>query len=77
MSLHEQRMGAFGKKRNRIKTRKSGASLLSALKRDRSLYLLALPGLAFFLVFKYMPMWGIVIAFLTIRPFVGFKAANG
>lgn len=73
MSLHEQRMGAFGKKRNRIKTRKSGASLLSALKRDRSLYLLALPGLAFFLVFKYMPMWGIVIAFFDYSPFRGLQ----
>src|SRR5437868_15394931 len=29
----------------------------------RYLYLLMLPGLLFFLVFAYIPMWGIIIAF--------------
>ncbi len=31
--------------------------------RDKWLYLLLLPGLIYFLVFKYLPMWGIVISF--------------
>ena len=31
--------------------------------RDKWLYLLLLPGLVYFLVFKYLPMWGIVISF--------------
>ena len=29
----------------------------------RYLYLLALPGVLYFLVFSYLPMWGVVIAF--------------
>ena len=33
------------------------------IQRDIWLYLLLLPGLVYFLVFKYLPMWGIVISF--------------
>jgi len=43
----------------------------TALKRDKYLYLLALPGILYFLVFKYYPMWGIVIAFKDFSPYLG------
>jgi len=33
------------------------------LKRDRALYLLMLPGIAYYLIFKYLPMYGVVIGF--------------
>jgi putative aldouronate transport system permease protein len=39
--------------------------------KSRYLYLLALPGLLFFLVFKYIPMFGVVIAFQKYSPFKG------
>ena len=53
----------------------------SEVKRDRWLYLLLLPGLIYFIVFKYLPMFGIVIAFENYvpvsgvlgSPWVGFK----
>ncbi|WP_211093592.1 ABC transporter permease [Cohnella fermenti] len=45
--------------------------LRSDLKRDRWLYLLALPGILFFIVFKYFPMYGLVIAFENYSPFKG------
>jgi putative aldouronate transport system permease protein len=35
------------------------------------LYLLALPGVLFFIVFKYVPMWGVVIAFQNYSPLSG------
>jgi putative aldouronate transport system permease protein len=38
----------------------------------RYLYLLALPGLLYFIVFAYLPMWGVVIAFKDFRLFQGF-----
>ncbi|WP_409346351.1 hypothetical protein [Paenibacillus sp. MBLB4367] len=44
----------------------------AAIKRDKYLYLLALPGLLFFLVFKYAPLWGLAIAFQDYSPFMGF-----
>lgn len=33
------------------------------LRRNRYLYILALPGLLFFIIFNYLPMFGIIIAF--------------
>lgn len=39
--------------------------------RDRWLILLLIPGLLYFIVFKYLPMWGIVIAFEDYVPFSG------
>jgi len=44
----------------------------TVLKRDKYLYLLALPGILYFLVFKYYPMWGILIAFQDFSPYLGF-----
>jgi putative aldouronate transport system permease protein len=44
---------------------------LSAWRRNRSLYLLALPGVIFFIVFKYVPMWGIIISFQDYSPYSG------
>jgi len=42
------------------------------LKRDRMLYFIASPMLAYFLIFKYLPMWGILIAFKDYSPYTGF-----
>lgn len=39
--------------------------------RDRFLYLLALPGILYFLIFRYIPMWGILISFQEYSPFQG------
>ncbi|MBP5726735.1 MAG: sugar ABC transporter permease, partial [Clostridia bacterium] len=54
------------------------------VRRDKWLYFLLLPGLIYFIVFKYLPMFGIVIAFENYVPFsgvlgsqwVGFKWFN-
>lgn len=54
---------------------------LSEIKRDYDLYLLLLPGLAALIIFKYAPMFGIIIAFKDFNlfdgiwgsPWVGFK----
>jgi putative aldouronate transport system permease protein len=39
---------------------------------NRWLYLLLVPGLAYFIVFKIAPMWGVLIAFQDYSPFLGF-----
>lgn len=41
----------------------------------RYLYLLALPGVLYFLIFAYLPMWGVVIAFKDFRLFRGFDGS--
>jgi putative aldouronate transport system permease protein len=40
--------------------------------RHRGAYLLLLPGLFYFIVYKYVPMLGLVIAFQDFNPFQGF-----
>ncbi|MCC6625999.1 MAG: sugar ABC transporter permease [Chloroflexi bacterium] len=37
----------------------------------RAVYLLMLPGLLYFLIFHYVPMWGVIIAFQDFRPWQG------
>ncbi|MBB6733629.1 sugar ABC transporter permease [Cohnella sp. CBP 2801] len=39
-------------------------------------YLMILPGLLFFLLFKYVPMLGVVIAFQNYNPFQGFQGSE-
>lgn len=51
----------------RERRRRRGAPLL----RHRTLYLMAVPGIVYFLVFKYAPMGGLVIAFQDYMPFLG------
>ena len=36
------------------------------------LYILLIPGISYFIIFKYIPMWGILIAFKDYQPFLGF-----
>ncbi|RSL35233.1 sugar ABC transporter permease [Salibacterium salarium] len=42
------------------------------LRRDKWLYLLLIPGIIYFALFKYLPMWGILMAFQDYSPFLGF-----
>ncbi|WP_425436223.1 ABC transporter permease [Paenibacillus rigui] len=54
--------------------RKGG--LFKDLSRDKYLYLLALPGILFFLIFKFVPMWGVVISFQNYSPFAGITGSE-
>lgn len=55
--------------------------LLLMLKKHKVLYLLMLPGILYYIIFKYVPMYGIIIAFqdysvgrgILDSKFVGFK----
>lgn len=42
------------------------------MKRYKYIYMLAFPAALYFLVFKYVPMWGILLAFQEYSPFRGF-----
>lgn len=43
---------------------------------DRYLYLLALPGMMFILLFEYVPMYGIVMAFQDFSPYSGILGSE-
>lgn len=55
----------------RTQTGAKRSRLLADLARDKYLYLLALPGIVYFLIFKYVPVGGLVIAFQNYSPYLG------
>lgn len=57
--------------KNKEKKRK-GQPLFAYLRSHFSLYTMILPGFLLFLVFCYFPMYGIVMAFQTFKPALGF-----
>ncbi|OAS18746.1 protein lplB [Paenibacillus oryzisoli] len=63
-------------KRIRAASARRKRSLLRKMTMDRWLYLMLLPGIIYFLLFKYGPMWGIVIAFQDYSPFQGMTGSK-
>ncbi|WP_342422139.1 sugar ABC transporter permease [Paenibacillus sp. FSL E2-0178] len=55
--------------------KRRGNAFLTALKKYKLLYLMILPGLVYFIIFKYMPMGGLVIAFQDYQPFLGITGS--
>jgi len=45
--------------------------MTAELIRNRWLYVMLLPGIIYFIVFKYLPMWGLIISFQNYHPFLG------
>ncbi|MBR7928022.1 sugar ABC transporter permease [Aerococcaceae bacterium zg-ZUI334] len=54
-----------------LKLRKRKSVLTNA-----ALYLMILPGVLYFIIFKYVPMGGIIIAFQDYQPFLGIKGSQ-
>ncbi|UQZ82386.1 putative multiple-sugar transport system permease YteP [Paenibacillus konkukensis] len=46
--------------------------LWNRILKSRHLYIMIAPGLLYFALFKYLPMWGVMIAFKDYLPFRGF-----
>ena len=51
-------------------------SFFQRVYRDRYLLLLFLPCLIYYVLFKYVPMWGVLISFKDFKPFIGFAGSN-
>lgn len=43
----------------------------SQIRKNKFLYVMVLPGVLYFLIFKYVPMGGLIIAFQDYQPFLG------
>ena len=48
--------------------KRKAQTVLSKMWKERWLYILLLPGLAFFIIYKYLPMAGLVLAFENFQP---------
>lgn len=51
---------------------KSNSDLMKRIIKHGALYVMILPGLLYFIIFKYLPMFGLVIAFQDYKPYMGF-----
>lgn len=50
--------------------------MLKRIVRNRWLYLMMLPGVAYFIIFRYVPMYGVLMAFKDYQPFLGFSGSE-
>ncbi len=48
-----------------------GKPLTKRLWKDRWLYIFLLPGIVYFAVYKYLPMWGVLMSFQNYQPHLG------
>jgi putative aldouronate transport system permease protein len=52
--------------------RRSESSVWSKVRRERWMYAFVLPGFVFFVVFRYLPLLGNIVAFEDYSPYLGF-----
>lgn len=55
--------------------KKRRTSQFMGMKRNALLYLMVLPGLIYFIIFKYLPMGGLIIAFQDYQPYLGIMGS--
>ena len=55
----------------KVKSAGSTEPLFRYMKRHKWMYLLMLPGIIYFIIFKYVPMAGLVISFQNYSPYLG------
>jgi putative aldouronate transport system permease protein len=58
------------------RTQPAFARLIRDLRRDRWIYLILMPGILYFVFFKYLPMAGLTAAFQNYQPFLGFTGSK-
>lgn len=54
----------------------AGSERFRRLKRNKWLYVMIFPGLLYFLIFKYAPMYGLVISFQDFKPYKGIADSD-
>lgn len=64
----------LARRRNAAHSESRSTLLRTRIVRERWMYLFMLPGFVYFIVFRYVPFLGNVIAFQDYSPFVGFSS---
>ncbi|MGG1517943.1 sugar ABC transporter permease [Paenibacillus oryzisoli] len=57
-------------------TRKQSSELGRRLWKNKWIYVMLLPGILYFIVFKYIPMYGLIISFQNYKPFQGITGSE-
>jgi putative aldouronate transport system permease protein len=61
---------------SRIRLKNSLRKVWAQIIKYRYMYLLTLPGFIYLLLFKFVPMWGLIIAFQNYNPFKGISGSE-
>lgn len=56
--------------------RKKRAEKWKRIKKNKLLYLMILPGILYFVVYKYLPMYGLIISFQDYKPYLGISGSE-
>ena len=56
--------------------KKQRSELMRRILRNRLLYIMILPGMLYFVIFKYLPMFGLIISFQDFKPYKGFFGSD-
>ncbi|RRJ65079.1 sugar ABC transporter permease [Paenibacillus oralis] len=57
-------------------SRKKTGELRKRLWRNKWLYIMLLPGVLYFIIFKYLPMYGLIISFQNYKPYNGIMGSE-
>lgn len=60
------------KAENKVKQKMRQSKMMNNIKAHYWLYIMVIPTVVYFFIFKYLPMYGIILAFKDFQPFVGF-----
>ncbi|AIQ34929.1 protein lplB [Paenibacillus sp. FSL R5-0345] len=55
---------------------KSSSVLKKRLWRNKLLYVMLIPGVLYFIIFKYLPMYGLIISFQDYKPYKGIMGSD-
>ncbi|UQZ83732.1 putative multiple-sugar transport system permease YteP [Paenibacillus konkukensis] len=59
-----------------VESAKTNSDLVKRLIRNRYMYMMVVPGLVYFLIFKYLPMYGLIISFQDYMPYKGITGSD-
>ncbi|MGG1552559.1 ABC transporter permease [Paenibacillus ferrarius] len=62
--------------RQSVDTQKRSSELGRRLWKNKWIYVMLLPGILYFIVFKYIPMYGLIISFQNYKPFQGITGSE-
>ncbi|MDQ0903557.1 MULTISPECIES: sugar ABC transporter permease [unclassified Paenibacillus] len=60
----------------RVVARKQSSEMGRRIWKNKWIYVMLLPGVLYFLVFKYIPMYGLIISFQNYKPFKGISGSE-
>lgn len=58
------------------KTKKNKSELWRSIKKNKLIYLMITPGVLYLFIYKYIPMYGLIISFKNYKPYKGIRGSE-